>query len=96
MITRAGSDFLLRAVQGGIRLYQLTLSPDHGLLKQAFPRGVCRYTPSCSQYMIEAISTHRWRGLLWGMGRLSRCHPFVAGGFDPVPPSKPSRPGGMV
>jgi putative membrane protein insertion efficiency factor len=45
----------------------------------------CRFTPSCSLYMLQAIEKY---GLLWGglMGvrRLLRCHPFSEGGFDPV------------
>jgi len=48
--------------------------------------GVCRFEPTCSTYMHEAI---RKRGLakgLWlGIRRLLRCHPFCVGGFDPVP-----------
>jgi len=74
-----------RAVQSAIRLYQLTLSPDHGLTKPLFPNGVCRYYPTCSEYMSEAIHTHHWRGLWLGAKRLSRCHPYAAGGHDPVP-----------
>jgi hypothetical protein len=46
----------------------------------------CRFTPSCSQYAKEALLKH---GLLRGLGlalkRLSKCHPFHAGGYDPVP-----------
>jgi putative membrane protein insertion efficiency factor len=61
-----------------IRLYQVTLSPLLG------PR--CRFYPSCSQYTLEAI--HRdgvVRGTWLGIRRLGRCHPWHAGGFDPLP-----------
>ena len=50
------------------------------------PRGVCRFTPTCSQYAKEAITKY---GVLKGgwlsVVRLSKCHPFHAGGYDPLP-----------
>jgi putative membrane protein insertion efficiency factor len=61
-----------------ITLYQKLLSPW-------MPHS-CRFTPTCSQYAKEALLKH---GLLCGLGlslkRLARCHPFHAGGYDPVP-----------
>ncbi|HEY93007.1 MAG TPA: membrane protein insertion efficiency factor YidD [Dehalococcoidia bacterium] len=61
-----------------IRLYQLTLS-------QVMPPS-CRFTPTCSQYTYEAVSKYGfWKGTWLGMRRLSRCHPFHPGGYDPVP-----------
>jgi len=65
---------------GLIRLYQLTLSP---LLGPA-----CRFHPSCSQYMREAIERFGLvRGMGLGLRRLAHCHPWHPGGFDPVPPA---------
>ncbi len=68
---------------GCIRLYQLCLSPFLGQN--------CRFTPTCSQYAIEAIRVH---GAIVGSGyaawRLLRCQPFCKGGHDPVP--APRRP----
>jgi putative membrane protein insertion efficiency factor len=62
-----------------IRIYQITLSPFLG--------GHCRYEPTCSHYAIEAIKEHGpWRGGWMALKRLLRCHPFVKGGYDPVPP----------
>ena len=66
------------AVLLSIKGYQRFVSP---LL-----RAGCRFHPSCSHYAYEAIDTH---GLLRGgwlaVKRISRCHPFHSGGFDPVP-----------
>ncbi|MHB1231401.1 MAG: membrane protein insertion efficiency factor YidD [Burkholderiales bacterium] len=61
-----------------IRAYQYAISPLLG------PR--CRFTPSCSDYMHEAILEHGpATGMWFGLKRLGRCHPWCAGGYDPVP-----------
>ncbi|MFZ5562690.1 MAG: membrane protein insertion efficiency factor YidD [Thermodesulfobacteriota bacterium] len=61
-----------------IKGYQLVLSP---LLGPA-----CRFYPSCSQYAYEAVSRHGVvKGLFLAAKRIARCHPFHAGGYDPVP-----------
>ncbi len=65
-----------------IRAYQVTLSPFLG--------GHCRYEPTCSVYAIQAVQEHGpWRGSVLALKRLLRCHPFVKGGYDPVPPRHP-------
>ncbi len=62
----------------GIRAYQRLLSP-------LLPR-VCRFVPSCSEYAAQAIQVHGpIRGTWLALRRLSRCHPFHPGGYDPVP-----------
>jgi uncharacterized protein len=67
-----------RALQWLIRAYQLTLSPLLG------PR--CRFYPSCSQYALEALRAHgAVHGCWLALRRLLRCHPWHAGGYDPVP-----------
>ncbi len=61
-----------------LRFYKTAISP---LLPRA-----CRYEPTCSVYAREAIERHGFsRGALLALRRLARCHPFRAGGFDPVP-----------
>jgi uncharacterized protein len=74
---------LLRFV---VRTYQYTLGtvlPD-----------TCRFQPTCSQYALEALATHgAARGSLLALRRILRCHPFSAGGYDPVPrPAAPTHP----
>ena len=45
----------------------------------------CRFSPTCSEYMMEAVDRYgAARGVAMGLRRLLRCHPFHAGGFDPV------------
>ena len=62
---------------GLIRVYQATLSPLLG--RQ------CRFVPTCSEYFIEAVRTRgAIRGMLKGLWRICRCHPFSRGGYDPV------------
>jgi uncharacterized protein len=67
-----------RLVVGLIVLYQRVLSPHLGQ--------VCRFEPSCSEYTREAVERYGVpRGLWIGLRRLLHCHPFHAGGYDPVP-----------
>ncbi len=50
---------------------------------------VCRFRPTCSEYFIRAVrSRGPLRGTWMGMKRLARCHPFSAGGYDPVDPAE--------
>ena len=61
-----------------IRFYQRCISP------LTPPR--CRYTPTCSQYAVEALQKHGpLKGLWLAIRRLLRCHPWGGSGYDPVP-----------
>jgi hypothetical protein len=71
-----------RALLALIRGYRLVLSPWFG--------NQCRFHPTCSVYMEQAIERHGVvRGLWLGLRRIGRCHPWNAGGIDHVPPPRP-------
>lgn len=75
------SRLLARPLIWLVQLYRLTLSP--------FVGQHCRFTPTCSQYAIEALQVHgAVKGSLLAAKRLGRCHPWCAGGWDPVPPAE--------
>lgn len=58
-------------------LYRVTLGPLLG--------GHCRFQPTCSQYMMDAIHKHgAWRGAWRGIKRIGRCHPWGGCGYDPA------------
>jgi len=67
-----------------IRLYQKTLSLDHGWLGRFSSVGACRFTPTCSEYTYQAIDKYGLiKGVVKGAWRICRCHPFSKGGYDP-------------
>jgi len=64
-----------------IRFYKRFISP---ILPSA-----CRFQPTCSTYMYEAIEIHGFfKGFWMGVKRIGRCHPLHPGGYDPVPPKE--------
>ncbi|MFC3125785.1 membrane protein insertion efficiency factor YidD [Pseudoroseomonas globiformis] len=70
------------ALIGGVRTYQLTV---RGLIGSH-----CRFYPHCSAYAIEAVKLHgASKGSWLTLKRILRCHPWHAGGYDPVPPAEP-------
>ncbi len=74
MIAKLATWLMTAVIQG----YRYGISPLLG------PR--CRFWPTCSSYALEAIRLHGpWRGSWLTLRRLSKCHPFHAGGVDPVP-----------
>lgn len=69
--------FLVKLLIYVIRFYQVAISPW-------FPAS-CRYVPTCSVYMIEAIRKYGvWRGVWLGLKRIARCHPWGGSGYDPL------------
>jgi putative membrane protein insertion efficiency factor len=79
MTSRSAPSGVARILLAVIRFYRTAISP-------ALPPS-CRYTPSCSAYAVEAIQIHgAGRGSWLALRRILRCHPFHAGGHDPVPP----------
>lgn len=76
--SRGRSSAMKSVAIGFLKLYRLLVSPLYG--------DVCRYYPSCSAYALEAVEVHgAVRGGGLSVRRLSRCHPWNLGGYDPVP-----------
>ena len=68
-----------------IRLYQKTLSPDHGLFSALYSERFCRFEPTCSEYSYQAIEKYDLiRGGFLSLWRILRCNPWSRGGYDPV------------
>lgn len=66
-----------------IRLYQKTFSFDYGIFKFLYPRGFCRFHPTCSEYAYRAVEKYGiFRGGSKALWRVLRCHPFSQGGVD--------------
>lgn len=77
-ITRSFDAIIIKVIQFFLYGYRLLLSPILG--------GQCRFYPSCSHYMEEAVKTHgSVRGVGLGVWRILRCAPWQQGGYDPVP-----------
>ncbi|MEW5675984.1 membrane protein insertion efficiency factor YidD [Flavobacterium enshiense] len=61
-----------------VRFYQAAISP--------YTPGVCRYSPTCSQYTVEALKKHGlFKGGWLAVKRIGSCHPWGGSGYDPVP-----------
>ena len=75
---RGFKNLLAKILIGLIKLYQVTLSPYIGR--------ACRYTPTCSNYGIEAIQKHGpFKGTWLTIKRVLSCNPWGGSGYDPVP-----------
>ncbi len=70
--------FLIKIMILPVRFYQLCISP-------ILPRA-CRYTPTCSEYTIQALRKHGpFKGSILALKRILSCHPWGGSGYDPVP-----------
>lgn len=77
-----------RLLQLLVRGYQIAISPVIHFI--GGPGSGCRFTPSCSEYMLQALRAHgAGRGLWLGLRRIARCHPWGGHGHDPVPGCNP-------
>lgn len=75
-----------------IRFYQWAISPL--IVSLGGPTARCRFTPSCSQYALEAITRHGFfKGCWYAFLRLLRCNPWGPFGYDPVPGTETEEPG---
>lgn len=77
------------ALMGLVKAYRLFLSPWLG--------SVCRFEPTCSAYSLQALQAHgAAAGTYLTLARLARCHPWCAGGHDPVPAERPRLFGRLI
>lgn len=84
---------MTRPVQLLIKIYQKTLSLDHGPLRFLYPNGYCKFHPTCSEYAHQAFEKHGfWKGWMLATKRILRCHPWSQAGIDPVPGPKKKTP----
>ena len=68
-----------------IRVYQKVLSPDQGIFSFLFSERFCRFHPTCSEYTYQAVDKFgSLKGSWLGLKRVSRCHPWNDGGYDPI------------
>ncbi len=78
--------YLLKGLQSLISLFFILLIRFYQLVISPFLPNSCRFTPTCSQYSLEAISKHGpIKGLWLSIKRIVRCHPWGGHGHDPVP-----------
>ena len=74
--------WITRLLMALVRGYRLLLSPSIG--------NACRFEPTCSAYALDALAKHgAVAGTALAVGRIARCHPWCAGGFDPAPEQLP-------
>lgn len=81
--------FVFRAFIRSMKRFLILLVKAYSTLLSPVLGNNCRYYPTCSSYMVEAIERFgAAKGTWMGIKRISRCHPFHEGGFDPVPGSE--------
>ncbi|MFA5022316.1 MAG: membrane protein insertion efficiency factor YidD [Patescibacteria group bacterium] len=68
-----------------IKIYQKTISFDHGFFSQLYPNGFCRFHPTCSEYGYQAVEKYGViKGGFLALWRIMRCNPWSKGGHDPL------------
>jgi uncharacterized protein len=89
LVIRASS-LVIHGLLLAIRVYRLTISPAQAILFG--PTGGCRFTPTCSQYAMDAIREYGVLAGSWlAVKRICRCHPWSDGGHDPAPKAEGRR-----
>ncbi len=77
-------------IRFGIRFYQKLINPILHFV--GGPNAGCRFTPTCSNYCLQAVERHgAVKGTFYGMRRICRCHPWGGCGEDPIPPKKTTK-----
>lgn len=76
------SIFLAAPLVWAVKLYQATLSPDHGWFKARYPHGYCRYYPTCSMYAVAVMEKQGLAGVPKAILRVLSCNPMSRGGID--------------
>lgn len=84
-LKRRSSKLTADLVTSAIGLYQLTVSPDHGIFRTVFVKAHCRFYPSCSEYVRQSVRQYGLsKGLVLSLKRIFRCNPWSIGGYDPA------------
>ena len=75
---------LIKKIAGNIKFLAIMCIHFYRKFRPKFIPPLCKYRPTCSQYMEEAINKYGFRGFLMGLWRIARCNPFCKGGSDCV------------
>ncbi len=68
-----------------IRVYQKTISPNHGIFRNYLVYYKCKFYPTCSEYAYQAIKKYgALKGIFLSLKRIKKCHPWSEGGYDPL------------
>jgi len=86
LLSHWGETRVIRVIDGALRWAIKAAVRGYQLLISSWLPPTCRFYPTCSQYMIQAVERFGpLRGTWMGLRRLARCHPWNTGGYDPLP-----------